>query len=121
MCFWKMKKCEQPDIHLDETAIIGCWRLLSLIDAEGKKRSPQVEEFWSFAAMDDTDTFGVYACDYATDHTTIGRWKLQNHRLYVQCNECENEYIIAEVSEKKLILKHNSGNGSESIVFQRDV
>jgi hypothetical protein len=100
-------------------SFVGSWRLISIIDSQGKKRYPRWKEVWSFAAMNEGETNGIYACDYINLHTVIGKWELTNKRLKLVRKECENEYVLAELSGDKLILKPK--DNEESFVFQRVV
>ena len=100
-------------------SLIGCWRLILLIDSQGTKQFPRWKEVWSFAAMNEEETNGIYACDYINLHTIIGKWELTNKRLKLVRKECENEYVLAELSDDKLILKPK--DNEESFVFQRVV
>ena len=100
-------------------SFVGSWRLTSIIDSQGKKQYPRWKEVWSFAAMNEEETNGIYACDYINLHTIIGKWELTNKRLKLVRKECENEYVLAELSGDKLILKPN--DNEESFVFQRVV
>ena len=100
-------------------SFVGSWKLISIIDSQGKKQYPRWKEVWSFAAMNEEETNGIYACDYINLHTIIGKWELTNKRLKLVRKECENEYVLAELSGDKLILKPN--DNEESFVFQRVV
>ena len=116
----KAKFQELPNDNAN-ISFIGSWRLISIVDSQGDKQYPRWKEVWSFAAMNEEETNGIYACDYINLHTIIGNWKLANGRLKLVRKECESEYILAELSDKHLILKTNLNDSKESLIFQRVV
>lgn len=116
----KAKFQELPNDNAN-ISFIGSWRLISIIDSQGDKQYPRWKEVWSFAAMNEEETNGIYACDYINLHTIIGNWKLANGRLKLVRKECESEYILVELSNERLILKPNMEDSKETLVFQRVV
>lgn len=120
MCFLKGKKSEEPSKDA-KISFIGSWRLISLVDSQGEKHHPHWKEVWSFAAMDESETNGIYACDYINLHTIIGKWVLDRGRLRLVRNEHEKEYTIVELSDKNLTLKTTICNDKERLIFQKVV
>ncbi len=118
--FLKGEKVKEPSRDVD-ISLIGCWRLILLIDSQGTKRFPRWKEVWSFAAMNDANSNGIYACDYINIHTIIGKWELKNNRLKLVRKECENEYVLVELPNEQLILKPDMEDSKEILVFQRVV
>lgn len=116
----KAKFQELPNDNAN-ISFIGSWRLISIVDSQGDKQYPRWKEVWSFAAMNEEETNGIYACDYINLHTIIGNWKLANGRLKLVRKECESEYILAELSDKHFILKTNLNDSKESLIFERVV
>lgn len=116
----KAKFQELPNDNAN-ISFIGSWRLISIIDSQGDKQYPRWKEVWSFAAMNEEETNGIYACDYINLHTIIGNWKLANGRFKLVRKECESEYILVELSNERLILKPNMEDSKETLVFQRVV
>ena len=102
-----LQKDVRADNDSNNNSIIGSWRLISYTDFQSKEVKPHWKEVWSFAAMNEGETNGIYACDYINLHTIIGKWELTNKRLKLVRKECENEYVLAELSDDKLILKPN--------------
>lgn len=102
-------------------SFVGSWRLISIIDSQGKKQYPRWKEVWSFAAMNEEETNGIYACDYINLHTIVGKWELTNKRLKLVRKECESEYILVELPNEQLILKPDMEESKEMLIFQRVV
>lgn len=92
-----------------------------LVDSQGQKQSPRWKEVWSFAAMNEDEINGIYACDYINLHTIIGKWELRNSRLKLVHKECESEYLVVELSSERLILKPDIEESKEMLIFQRFV
>ncbi len=80
---------------------------------------PRWKEVWSFAAMDETETHGIYACDYINLHTVIGKWQLKKMHLDLERKGSKNRYNIAKISDDTLILKFSLDCGSELFVFKK--
>ena len=120
ICFLKERKSEEPSKDA-KISFIGSWRLISLVDSQGEKHHPHWKEVWSFAAMDESETNGIYACDYINLHTIIGKWVLDSGRLRLVRNEHEKEYTIVELSDKNLTLKTTVCNDKEMLIFQKVV
>jgi hypothetical protein len=116
----RRKKREEPSKDA-KISFIGSWRLISLVDSQGEKQHPHWKEVWSFAAMNESETNGIYACDYINLYTIIGKWVLDNGRLKLVRNEYENEYTIVELSDKHLTLKTTISNDKEYLIFQKVV
>lgn len=102
-------------------SFVGSWRLILLVDSQGQKQSPRWKEVWSFAAMNEDEINGIYACDYINLHTIIGKWELRNSRLKLVHKECESEYLVVELSSERLILKPDIEESKEMLIFQRVV
>lgn len=100
-------------------SIIGSWRLVQYSDMQGKEYKPRWKEVWSFAAMDEAETYGIYACDYINLHTIIGKWFLEDDSLKLVRKECVNEHKIVELSPDRLSIKATTENIIETFVFQR--
>lgn len=116
----KSLNCQDITQNINST-ILGSWKLAQYIDSQGADNKPRWKEIWSFAAMDETETYGVYACDYINLYTIIGKWSLSNNRLALSRKECEYNYIVVELSIDKLVLKSDLYSGCEYFVFQRFV
>lgn len=101
------------------SSIIGSWRLSKYTDAQDVDVKPHWKEVWSFAAMDENETDGIYVCDYINLHSIVGKWILKNNSLKLHRKESENDYYIEELSDDTLVLKPHSVNIYKSIVFQR--
>ena len=91
------------------------------IDSQGTKQFPRWKEVWSFAAMNDANSNGIYACDFINLHTIIGKWELKNCRLKLVRKKCEREYVLVELSNEQLILKPDIEESKEMLIFQRVV
>lgn len=102
-------------------SLCGSWRLISYTDFQSEEVKPHWKEVWSFAAMDESETNGVYICDYINLHSVVGKWSLKNNHLKLVRKECENEYILVELPNERLILKPDMEDSKETLVFQRVV
>ena len=101
-------------------SIVGSWQLVSYIDSLGQTTKPRWKEVWSFAAMDDTETNGVYVCDYINLHSIVGKWFVQDNCVKLVRKECDVVYHIVELTEIKLVLQAVSeGETIESIAFEK--
>ena len=112
--------------HLTECGrptIIGSWRLVQYTDINNREEKPRWKEVWSFAAMDEAETHGIYVCDYINLHSVVGKWSLQeDNYIKLVRKECENIYRIVELAEKRFVLKNEvEGNYIESLIFERVV
>ena len=99
-------------------SIVGSWRLVKYIDFQGEEIMPHWYEVWSFAAMDDTDTNGVYVCDYRNLHTLVGRWLLDGDSLKLVREENYNGYLVSYLSADRLELKPDNEE-CDKFVFER--
>lgn len=106
--FTRIKPDLEPNEQNDNMGnyLIGSWRLISYTDFQSKEVKPHWKEVWSFAAMDETETNGVYVCDYINLHSVVGKWVLNENSLRLIRKECKNDYIIAELTQKRLVLKN---------------
>jgi len=102
-------------------SLLGSWKLSKYTTLNGEERKPHWKEVWSFAAMDESETNGVYICDYINLHSVVGKWSLKNNHLKLVRKECENEYILVELPNERLILKPDMEDSKETLVFQRVV
>ncbi len=102
-------------------SLLGSWKLSKYTTLNGEERKPYWKEVWSFAAMDESETNGVYICDYINLHSVVGKWSLKNNHLKLVRKECENEYILVELPNERLILKPDMEDSKETLVFQRVV
>lgn len=102
-----------------DATIIGSWRLMQYTDSQEVKHTPRWKEVWSFAAMDSSETNGVYACDYINLHTIIGKWQLTESRLKLIRKEYEFEYAICDHTYDELTLKTEIDCEYNTLVFQR--
>ena len=108
------------DIEADESTIIGSWRLISYQDSQNKEEKPLWKEVWSFAAMDEAETNGVYVCDYINLHIFVGKWVLNGESLRLIRKESEIDFSITELTENRLTI--NSTNNESlyhRLEFQR--
>ena len=101
-------------------SIVGSWRLVSYTDNLGQVIKPRWKEVWSFAAMDDAESNGVYVCDYINLHSIVGKWFVQDNCVKLVRKECDVVYHIVELTEIKLVLQAVSeGETIESIAFEK--
>ena len=113
----RRKSSEKPT-NQGAVSIVGSWQLVSYIDSLGQTTKPRWKEVWSFAAMDDTETNGVYVCDYINLHSVVGKWFVQEDCIKLVRKECDVVYHIVELTETDLVLQNNfEGNTIESITF----
>ena len=118
----RRKSSEKPT-NQGAVSIVGSWQLVSYIDSLGQTTKPRWKEVWSFAAIDEAETNGVYACDYINLHSVIGKWLLQeDNRIKLVRKECDNDYIIVVLTETKLVLqKELEESNIESLTFEKVV
>ena len=118
----RRKSSEKPT-NQGAVSIVGSWQLVSYIDSLGQTTKPRWKEVWSFAAMDEAETHGIYVCDYINLHSVVGKWSLQeDNYIKLVRKECENIYRIVELAEKRFVLKNEvEGNYIESLIFERVV
>ena len=115
----RRKSSEKPT-NQGAVSIVGSWQLVSYIDSLGQTTKPRWKEVWSFAAMDDTETNGVYVCDYINLHSIVGKWFVQDNCVKLVRKECDVVYHIVELTEIKLVLQAVSeGETIESIAFEK--
>ena len=103
-----------------EPSLVGSWRIAQYCVAQGENEKPRWKEVWSFAAMDEYETNGVYVCDYINLHTIIGKWELVENIIKLIRKEQVCEYLIEELSAEVLRLKAVDDNEYISaILFER--
>ena len=103
-------------------SILGSWRLVGYTGYQAERIKPHWRELWSFAAMDDTETNGVYVCDYVNLHSIVGKWELIGERIKLIRKELVREYRVAELTADTLMLQAADGNEFfSSIEFCRDM
>jgi hypothetical protein len=101
-------------------SIIGNWRIVQYCVAQSEEEKPRWREVWSFAAMDEAETNGIYVCDYINLHSIIGKWEIYDNHIRLIRQEQACEYIIEELSAEVLRLKSTDVNEYIStIVFER--
>ena len=101
-------------------SIIGCWRIVSYSMAQGEEEKPRWKEIWSFAAMDEGETNGIYVCEYINLHSVIGKWELCDSVIKLIRKEQICEYVIEELSTCSLQLRSVDTNGYISLIqFER--
>lgn len=114
------RKSSEKTTNQGAVSIVGSWQLVSYIDSLGQTTKPRWKEVWSFAAMDDTETNGVYVCDYINLHSIVGKWFVQDNRMKLVRKECDVVYHIVELTETKLVLQVVfEGDTIESIAFEK--
>ena len=118
----RRKSSEKPT-NQGVVSIVGSWQLVSYIDSLGQTTKPRWKEVWSFAAMDEAETNGVYVCDYINLHSVVGKWFVQeNNCIKLVRKECDNDYRIVELTETKLVLqKELEESNIESLTFEKVV
>lgn len=118
----RRKSSEKPT-NQGVVSIVGSWQLVSYIDSLGQTTKPRWKEVWSFAAMDEAETNGVYVCDYINLHSVVGKWFVQeNNCIKLVRKECDNDYIIVVLTETKLVLqKELEESNIESLTFEKVV
>ena len=109
------------DNNNSKISILDSWELSKYVDVYGEEVKPHWKEVWSFAAIDDAETNGVYVCDYINLHSVVGRWELKNNRLRLLHKEYEREYILVESPNEQLILKPIEEGDKETLIFKRVV
>ena len=114
-----LQKGIRADNDNNNNSIIGSWRLISYTDFQSKEVKPHWKEIWSFAAMDEAETNGVYVCDYINLHSVVGKWVLNGDCLRLIRKESEKDYIILSLSHEKLSIKTILHNKDNIITFQR--
>ena len=121
--FLNINKNSTPLTECGRPTIIGSWRLVQYTDFNNREEKPRWKEVWSFAAMDEAETHGIYVCDYINLHSVVGKWSLQeDNYIKLVRKECENIYRIVELAEKRFVLKNEvEGNYIESLIFERVV
>ena len=121
--FFRVKKNAIPSNEYSKRTIIGSWRLVAYADNPGEAIKPRWKEVWSFAAMDEAETNGVYVCDYINLHSVVGKWFVQeNNCIKLVRKECDNDYRIVELTETKLVLqKEFEESCKESLTFEKVV
>lgn len=108
------------------TTILCSWQLVEYTDSQGGKTKCRWEEIWSFAAMDETETYGIYACDINNQSTIIGKWDISTLGiLRVYYDDDVVSYQIIKLSESKLMLnkieKTDSDNYMHKLFFEKVV
>lgn len=115
----RRKSSEKPT-NQGAVSIVGSWQLVSYTDSLGQTTKPRWKEVWSFAAMDDTETNGVYVCDYINLHSVVGKWFVQEDCIKLVRKECDNVYHITELTETKMVLQNKfEGTNAEFLTFEK--
>ncbi len=123
--FTRIKPDLEPNDQSTErnNSLIGSWRLESYTDNFGREMHPRWKEIWSFAAMDEKETNGIYVCDYINLHSLVGKWFLEmENRIRLVRKECDNNFIIVELTEERFTLQFDDDDRrSEYLRFKRVV
>ncbi len=116
----------KPDLGSDEQSadsnnhIVGSWKLSRIVDLQNSEVKPHWKEVWSFAAMDEAETNGVYVCNYINLHSIVGKWGLDGDCLRLIRKESEIVFSIVELTEKRLTINSIDKNSFYSkLEFQR--
>jgi hypothetical protein len=120
--FSKLANCfrrSPKDCGVQHPSIVGSWRVARYTNLQGREVKPYWKEVWTFGAMDDAETNGVYVCDYINLHTFAGKWTLTDNVLRLSRNEYESNYVVADLSAEQLVLQPDYGNIYKIIVFER--
>lgn len=116
-----LQKDVRADNDSNNNSIIGSWRLISYTDFQSEEIKPHWKEIWSFAAMDEAETNGVYVCDYINLHSVVGKWVLNSVYLKLIRKENEIAFSIVELTEKRLTINSIDKNSFYSkMEFQRE-
>lgn len=111
-CIFRKEPLANTFVPSDESvpSIIGCWQIVCYSVAQGEEEKPRWKEIWSFAAMDEAETNGIYVCEYINLHSVIGKWELCGNRIKLIRKEQVCEYIVEELSADALRLKSADTN-----------
>lgn len=101
-------------------SILGSWKLTKYTTLNGEEVKPHWKEVWSFAAMDEAETNGIYVCYYINLHSIVGKWGLDGDCLRLIRKESEIVFSIVELTEKRLTINSIDKNSFYSkLEFQR--
>ena len=127
LSYWKRiffgseNRSKKKDIEDNSSlSLLGNWKLSKYTTLNGEEIKPCWKEIWSFAAMDEAETNGVYVCDYINLHSVVGKWVLNS--VYLKLIRKENEIVfsIVELTEKRLTINSIDKNSLYSkLEFQR--
>ena len=95
--------------------ILSSWQLVKYADNQGIKAKCRWDEIWSFAAMDEAEMYGIYACDIDKQNTIIGKWSITTNgmlRMYYDDNAVLDQII--QLSEELLVLNQIERSDSDS-------